>query len=77
MEYRWRSPVGVWRIRHRADGRWTLLIEQEPLGSYATANMAADDVHQHATGHYPWDNLMLGPHAYSAPEDVSGWTASS
>ena len=74
MEYRWPTPVGMCRIRRRSDGRWTLLFGEDAIGSFHSAQAAADDVHAHATGYHAWDRLSGSARlAWSAPEDVREW----
>jgi len=69
MHY-YQSSVGTFIIKPAQDNRWTLLIDDEFLGSYGTANQAAGDVHDHATGCDDWDLLLT----YEAPDNIQEWS---
>ena len=53
--YRYRSPMGRFLVKPRANGRWGLWFKDDLLGSYHSAMAAADDVYMQATGDYDWD----------------------
>lgn len=69
MQYIYKSPVGTFWIQPE-DGRWILGIDDERLGSYAAAQIAADDVAMHATGRLDWD---LRPPDLNVPGRISEW----
>jgi len=56
-------------LKRAHDGRYHLGIDNEALGSYATHDAAADDVYQHVTGYFEWDELS----DYSGPTDIHEW----
>ena len=71
--YYYESPIGVFWIKFHAGvpGRWWLGFDDETLGSYATANMAAGDVYSHVTGHCEWDSLDC--QIMDVPESIIEW----
>ncbi len=71
MNYSYKTPVGTFVIRpQRTDStRVELWVADECYGSYATARLAASDVHAHATGYDEWDTATQ----MEAPEDLSEW----
>lgn len=66
------SKVGTFKIKQRPDGRFSLHVGDEYLGSYISPQQAADDVFMCATGYWPWDRQLMVDH----PEDLSEWTVS-
>ena len=56
MDYRYRSSVGMFRIRHR-NGACDLLIDDIALGSYDSVESAYQDVARQSTGWDEWDRL--------------------
>ena len=67
-EYRYQSPIGLFRIRVKGD-RWELWMGDECYGFYANPIAAADDVFTQATGCYEWDTLATD----AAPTDLGEW----
>jgi hypothetical protein len=66
----YRTPVGMFWIKPRDDGRYVLGIGDDALGSYHSPMAAADDVASHVTGYYEWD-CRGDMH----PVDLSEWSA--
>lgn len=66
-----RSVVGVFSIRARSDGRFTLELNGDALGSYHSPRAAADDVYSHHTGARVWDRRR----DLEGPTDISEWEA--
>jgi hypothetical protein len=72
--YSWKTRVGNFYIALSQDGRFHPVFDDESLGSYATAQQAAEDL---AGGHTfspsnGVDTSMLG-----IPEDVTDWVRST
>lgn len=66
----YQSSVGTFIIKPAYDNRWDLLIDDNGLGNYATADLAAGDVHEHATGCNDWDLLLN----FEAPDSIQDWS---
>jgi len=69
MHFFYRTRFGVFSIRPAANGRWTLAMDSDALGSYATPESAADDVFVCATGHDTWD----AQGSVNEPESLAEW----
>lgn len=67
--YSYRTRVGVFAIVFER-GRWHVLFEDEPLGSYATATQALDDL---VGGSTYWPSCG-NPSQFSLPDDLSDWS---
>ena len=67
--YRYRSPIGHFRVEPQDDGRWALWFKEEILGSYHSPVAAADDVYTQSTGDYDWDSLR----GADIPTDIYEW----
>lgn len=72
------TTAGTFWIKQDRSGRFTLGINDEPLGLYINPSMAADDMSAGATGYKEWDSLFtlddppnLDP---DFAQDLSGWT---
>ena len=65
------SEAGVFWIRFvpRGRGAFILGIEGMELGSYSSAEEAAEDVYLQETGFPPWDSAAQ----VSKPADISEW----
>ena len=71
MRYTYKTSVGTFWIESDSErGNWLLGIDDERLGYYASAGMAADDVASHCTGWYDWDVLMG---TMDGPSDLGEW----
>ncbi len=64
-----RTTLGLLELRPQEGGRYGLWLAGEPIGSYSTAAMAADDVAQRVTGS-ALDLNSLVP----VPTDLTEWT---
>jgi hypothetical protein len=69
--YTYETPVGTFSIRPIAKKTYGLLINDNLLGSYLSADEAADDVYRHNSGWSKWDDLHGS--VQKAPVDLSGW----
>jgi len=65
----YRSTCGLFTIKVEPDGRYGLWLEEELLGTYETAALAADDVYTQSTGAYEWDDQE----PVEEPSDLSKW----
>lgn len=66
------SPVGEMTIRYnRQTDRFELFISGIPIGSYSSADKAADDVYCFETGFPDWDSLDGA--VDDVPSDISEW----
>ena len=70
MKWIYNTDVGTFWIKPNQNGRYTLGINSEALGSYNDPVMAADDVYMCATGYWPWDKKLM---VYN-PTDITEWT---
>lgn len=70
--YHCKTKAGVFWIAPQPGtlGRFSLGINDLPLGSYHTPEAAADEVHCHATGWGDWDILV----SVNFPAELSDWT---
>lgn len=73
MAYFYKTSIGSFSIRPdpHGPGRWCLYIDDLCLGSYASPEMAADDVYLCATGFYEWDRQETVDH----PAELAEWIA--
>lgn len=69
MQFFYNLPGFALTISPRTDGRWSLIINGIPVGSYFSPQQAADDA---ATQHTGDDDYDWSPEA--APEDLSEWS---
>jgi hypothetical protein len=69
MYFYYKTPRGTVSLVQRA-GRWHVMFQDEDLGSYITAGMAADDV---GGGHtfMPSSGIDLG--SLDIPRDLDRW----
>ena len=72
IQYHVKTRAGTFWIMPQpgSPGRFWLGVDDEALGSYASAIQAADDMFLHVTGHIDWD--MLDETEYD-PTDLSEW----
>lgn len=70
--YHFNTRFGTFWIRPQpgSPGRWLLGLDEESLGSYASPELAADDVYMQATGHLEWD---ISESPVDAPADLGEW----
>ena len=68
----YQSPIGTMRIRSEKE-RYILWIGDTRIGSYSTAEKAADDVTLFATGYDGWDNLHS---SVTPPSGIEEWSYS-
>jgi hypothetical protein len=71
IEYLFRTPHGTARILLRQDRRWEAMFEDEPLGSYATPQQAAEDL----AGGHTWTPSAGDTARFGIPSDLKAWTA--
>jgi hypothetical protein len=64
-----RTKLGTLRIEKLPNSRYGLYLEDELLGSYHSAEAAAEVVSSCSTGHDGWDSS--GP--VVAPKDLTDW----
>ena len=69
--YTYETPVGTFLIRPIAKKTYGLLINDHLLGSYLSAEEAADVVYRHKSGWSKWDDLQGDDQI--TPVDLSGW----
>ena len=71
MDYIYNTEFGTFKIsKNSYDGRCSLHINDECLGSYQTPQQAADDVFMCATGFDDWDDQIC----VDNPIDLTEWT---
>lgn len=72
IQHHVRTKAGTFWIMPQpgVPGRVWLGVGSVPLGSYASAMQAADDVAVHATGHEQWDS---SDYEIDDPPDLSEW----
>ena len=69
MTWTYKTDVGTFWIQPNSNGRFTLGIDNDALGSFSTPEGAADDVYMCATGYYPWDKKL----SVLEPTDLTEW----
>ena len=69
--YIYNSDVGTFEIRQIGHKRYELWIEEELLGSYESAEMAARDVANFNTDYTEWDRFKNELENY--PSSLSEW----
>ena len=55
--YTYNSAIGTFEIKHISHERYELWIEDEMLGSYESAEFAAQDVAEFNTDYIEWDRF--------------------
>ncbi|MEA3419012.1 MAG: hypothetical protein U9Q90_06390 [Campylobacterota bacterium] len=70
--YSYNSDVGTFEIRQIGHKRYELWIEEELLGSYESAELAARDVADFNTDYTEWDRFKNELENF--PSDLSEWT---
>ena len=70
--YHYKTRVGTFWIAPQPNvpGRFWLGVDDEALGSYHSAEAAADDVYSQSTGYYEWDAIE---EPVTSPCDLSDW----
>jgi hypothetical protein len=68
MTYIYKSPIGIFSITPRGDG-FALSIGDLLLGTYVSADKAAQAVHTRKTGYEPWDRRS----SLDRPADLTRW----
>ncbi len=68
----YKTDAGTFWIKQESNGRWTLRLNGEALGSYNSPEQAADDVYMQATGSYEWDSKD----EILEPTDLGEWNYS-
>jgi len=71
--YIYNSDIGTFEIRQTGHLRYQLWLNEELLGEYANAELAADDVAAFDTDHEAWDQLKN--ELSDIPMDISHWSA--
>ena len=69
MNYYFQTNLGLFTIKSLEDGRFGLYENTNLLGSYHSAESAADDVYMCATGWNEWDEQE----SVDEPESLSEW----
>lgn len=70
--YSCKTPAGAFHIARSDDGRFHPLFNDESLGSYATPQMAAEDL---AGGHTFSATGVLDTSALGIPHDLAEWVS--
>jgi hypothetical protein len=68
MTYIYKSPIGIFSITLRGE-RFALSIGDLLLGTYDSAEQAAQAVHTRKTGYEPWDRRR----SLDRPLDLTRW----
>jgi len=68
--YYWPTRVGAFYIAQSDDGRFHPIYNEESLGSYATAQQAAEDL---AGGHTFSISSGVDPADLGIPDEISDW----
>lgn len=55
--YTYNSDIGTFEIRALEDGTYELWLEEERLGAYGSAELAAQDVAEFNTDYPEWDRF--------------------
>lgn len=71
MKYAFKTTKGTFYIVERG-ARWHVLFDDENLGSYHTAQAAAEDL---SGGHTFSPGPGIDPATLGIPEDIGEWTA--
>jgi hypothetical protein len=69
--YSCETKVGIFWIKPIAKKTYGLLINNNMLGSFRSADEAADNVYRHESGWKEWDALQGDDQ--NAPAELSGW----
>ena len=69
--YIYNTNIGTFEIRQKGHLLFQLWIEEELLGEYANAELAADDVAGFDTNHIEWDKLEN--ELENIPANLSQW----
>ena len=69
--YTYNSNIGTFEIKQIGHDRYELWIEYELIGSYESAESAAEDVSSFNTGYNEWDKFHNELHDF--PSIISGW----
>jgi hypothetical protein len=67
--FRYKSPIGEFRISINREGRWELWFQDDVLGAYSNQVAPADDVYTQTTGSSEWDLFKID----DIPTDISEW----
>jgi hypothetical protein len=67
--YIYDSPMGLFVVKSRPDGRWSLWFREKRLGYYSSAVAAVDDVCRQCTGDFDWDTCAYDDN----PTGISEW----
>ena len=70
--YTYNTDIGTFEIRKTEHSRYQLFINEEMLGEYESAVLAAEDVATFNTDFVEWDNLEN--ELENVPETLSQWT---
>ena len=70
--YIYNADIGTFEIREIDHFRYQLLINEEMLGEYESAELAAEDVATFNTDYVEWDNLEN--ELENVPATLSEWT---
>ncbi|MCO4845499.1 MAG: hypothetical protein KC427_05715 [Sulfurovum sp.] len=70
--YIYNSDIGTFEIRQTSHLRYQLWIEEELLGEYANADLAAADVAGFDIGYVEWDKLEN--ELENVPDNLSKWS---
>jgi len=71
--YIYNADIGTFEIRQTNHLLYQLWIEEELLGEYASAELAAEDVAGFETNYVEWDKLEN--ELENVPANLSQWTA--
>ena len=69
--YTYNSDIGTFEIKQTGYEMYELWIGEELLGSYESAEFAAEDVSNFNTGYIEWDNFQNKLHNF--PSNLSNW----
>ena len=69
--YTYNSDIGTFEIKQIGHKRYELWIEEELLGSYESAEFAAQDVANFNTDYIEWDKFENELHNF--PADLGEW----
>jgi len=69
--YIYNSEIGRFEIRQTGHKRYDLWIKEEMLGSYESAERAAEDVANFETDYVEWDKFKN--ELENVPSDLSQW----
>ena len=73
--YIYNSDVGIFEIVHKGHLQYELWIEEELLGEYQSAELAAEDVAEFNTDYVEWDRLKNELENF--PKSLAEWTSVS